>query len=174
MRTERSTLPKRRSLRLQGYDYRATGAYFVTICAAGKYPLFGFIRGGKVHLNNLGQIVNDCWASIELIRKQVSLDAYIVMPNHIHGIIRLTEESEATAIPTRVQGMTSGSLGAILAQYKSIVTKRGQTLAPAAPRQIWQRNYYDHIIRNQKSLDKIRRYIVENPLRWQDDEFYIE
>ncbi|MDE2638380.1 MAG: transposase, partial [Chloroflexota bacterium] len=104
----------------------------------------------------------------------VTLDRYIVMPNHIHGIILLTGESESTVTPARGQGMASGSLGAILAQYKSIVTKRGQTLAPAAPRQIWQRNYYDHIIRSQKSLDQIRQYIVENPLRWQDDEFYID
>lgn len=173
MQTQRPTLPNRRSLRLQGYDYRASGAYFVTICTVAKRPIFGSVRDGKVRLNSLGNIAHSCWRQIERIRSGVSLDAYIVMPNHIHGILLFTGESAAANDPAQAQGLAASSLGAVLAQYKSIVTKRGQKLAPPAPRPIWQRNYYDHIIRNTASLEKIRRYIIANPARWMDDEYYI-
>ena len=104
----------------------------------------------------------------------MSLDAYIVMPNHIHGILLLNGRTDATEDPVSGPGMAAGSLGAILAQYKSFVTKCGQKLAAAAPRQIWQRNYYDHVIRSEASLEKIRRYIVENPARWEEDHVYID
>lgn len=172
MQNPRHSGPNRRSLRLQGYDYLSSGAYFVTICTVEKRPLFGMVRQGKVQLNELGQIADNCWKQIERLRREIALDAYIVMPNHIHGILHFSTEAAAANAPAAARELAAGSLGAILGQYKSIVTKRSQFLQspPAGP--IWQRNYYDHIIRSAASLAKIRQYIAENPARWVDDDLY--
>ncbi len=161
MRNARHSLPIRRSLRLQGYDYCSSGAYFVTICTVEKRPLFGTVRDGLVQLNEVGQIADSCWQAIEHIRGGITLESYIVMPNHVHGILLFHSEGAA------------GSLGAIIGQYKSVVTKRSRLLPSPSSSHIWQRNYYDHIIRSATSLEKIRQYIVENPARWADDDLYI-
>ena len=173
MQKPRRSLPNRRSLRLHGYDYRSSGAYFVTICTAEKRPLFGMVRDGSVQLNELGQVADNCWKQIERVRSGVALDAYIVMPNHIHGILLFSEEASAANAPTAARELAAGSLGAILGQYKSIVTKRSQLTRSPPKGPIWQRNYFDHIIRSAASLEKIRQYIVENPARWVDDDLYI-
>lgn len=173
MQNSRHSLPKRRSLRLQGYDYRNSGVYFVTICTAEKRPLFGTVRQGAVHLNEIGQIADNCWKQIERVRSGIALDAYIVMPNHIHGILLFSEADAADCTPADARDSAAGSLGAIIGQYKSIVTKRSQFTRSPPARPIWQRNYYDHIIRSAASLEKIRQYIVENPARWLDDDMYI-
>lgn len=166
-------LPNRRSLRLQGFDYRSSGAYFVTICTAEKRPLFGALREGSVRLNELGQIASECWRAIEHIRHGITLDAYIVMPNHIHGILLFHEDAAAASAAAVGQSLLSGSLGAIIGQYKSVVTKRSQALLTPPKPPIWQRNYHDHIIRSEDSLQTIRQYIIENPGRWMDDDFYV-
>ncbi len=167
------SLPNRRSLRLQGYDYRNSGAYFVTICTAYNQPLFGAVRDGSVLLNELGQIADHCWQHIERVRSGIALDAYIVMPNHIHGILLFSTEYAADKAPAATSELTAGSLGAVLGQYKSIVTKRSQSLRSPPTSPVWQRNYHDHIIRSAALLEKIRQYIIENPARWVDDELYI-
>ena len=173
MQNPRHSLPNRRSLRLQGYDYRSSGVYFVTICTVEKRPLLGMIRDRSVQLNELGQIADNCWKQIERVRSGIANDAYIVMPNHIHGILHFSTEDVTDNAPAAVRDLAAGSLGAILGQYKSIVTKRSQFLRPPPPRSIWQRNYYDHIIRSVASLEKIRQYIFENPAPWVDDDLYI-
>ena len=173
MKNPRHSLPNRRSLRLQGYDYRGAGAYFVTICTMEKRPLFGTVRDGSVQLNELGQIADNCWKQIERVRRAIAMDAYIVMPNHIHGILHFSTKDAAANAPATARELAAGSLGAILGQYKSIVTKRSQFLHSPPTPPIWQRNYYDHIIRSAASLEKIRQYIVDNPARWVDDDLYI-
>ena len=165
--------PERSSLRLKGYDYRNSGAYFVTICTADKQPLFGMVRDGRVQLNEFGQIANDCWQQIERVRSGIAIDVYIVMPNHIHGILHFCGDVTAAKPPAAARELAAGSLGAIIGQYKSIVTKRSRFIASPPTHPIWQRNYYDHIIRGAASLEKIRRYIVENPARWVDDVLYV-
>ena len=160
-------------MRLSGYDYRTPGAYFVTICTAGNQPLFGEVQEGRVQLNELGKIADGCWKAIEHIRGGIAVDRHIVMPNHIHGILHFSTEDVTDNVPAAVRDLAAGSLGAILGQYKSIVTKRSQFLRPPPPRSIWQRNYYDHIIRSVASLEKIRQYIFENPAPWVDDDLYI-
>ena len=172
MQNPRHSLPNRRSLRLQGYDYRSSGAYFVTICTVEKRPLFGRVRQGRVQLNELGHLVDDCWKQIERVRRGVAIDAYIVMPNHVHGVLLFHTEDAAAKVSAAACELAAGSLGAVLGQYKSIVTKRSQFLQSPPTRPIWQRNYYDHIIRSAASLEKIRQYIVENPVRWMDDVLY--
>ncbi len=173
MRNTRHTLPVRRSLRLHGYDYRSSCAYFVTICTAEKQPLFAGVRDGRIQHNELGQIAESCWQQIERIRTGIALDAYIVMPNHVHGILLFSGEDVAVNTPTAGRGLAAGSLGAVLAQYKSAVTKQSRFIESPPTDPIWQRNYHDHIIRSSASLDRIRRYIIENPARWEDDEMYV-
>ena len=173
MHNPRHSLPNRRSVRLQGHDYRSSGAYFVTICTVEKQPLFGMICDGSVQLNELGQIADNCWKQIERIRSGIAIDAYIVMPNHIHGILHFSMEDVTENTPTAVRDLASGSLGAIVGQYKSIVTKQCRFLPRPPPHPIWQRNYYDHIIRSAASLEKIRQYIFDNPARWEEDDLHI-
>ena len=173
MQNPRQSLPNRRSARLQGYDYRTSGAYFVTICTAEKRPLFGMVGEGSVQVNELGQIADNYWKQIERVRRGIAIDVYIILPNHIHGILQFHKEDTADNAPTATPELAAGSLGAVLGQYKSIVTKHSQLLRSPPRRPIWQRNYYDHIIRSAASLEKIRQYIVENPARWVDDDLYI-
>ena len=131
------------------------------------------VRDGSVQLNELGQVADNCWKQIERVRSGVALDAFIVMPNHIHGILLFSTEASPADAPATAREFAGGSLGAILGQYKSIVTKRSQLTRSPPTRPIWQRNFYDHIIRSEASLEKIRQYIVDNPARWLDDELYI-
>jgi len=138
-----------------------------------KRPLFGLVREGQVQLSELGLLADNCWKQIETVRSEIALDAYIVMPNHIHGILHVSSEITAPRATSAARELTAGSLGAIIGQFKATVTKRSQFLQPPPMRPIWQRNYYDHIIRSAAALEKIRQYIVRNPARWEDDELYI-
>ncbi|MCX8025667.1 MAG: hypothetical protein N3A60_10730, partial [Thermanaerothrix sp.] len=179
------------------------GAYFVTLCTHQRGHLFGAVVEGTMVLNPYGKIVGEEWFRTAVIRPYVRLDSleFVVMPNHIHGIIWLetvgAEYDEATHVgaeydgavgatrrvaptrgaiqrvaPTRTpNGPAPGSIGAIIGQFKSIVTKRINVLrgTPGAP--VWQRNYYEHIIRDERALATIRHYIAENPIRWALDHY---
>ncbi len=171
--------------RLKDYDYTQNGAYFVTICAHERRRIFGQVADGAMVLNAWGQIVMDEWEQTAIVRPNVALDAFIVMPNHVHGVLIITESVGATrnnVIPvgaTRRVAPTSttlqsGSLGAIIGQFKSMVTKRINRLPHAPDHPIWQRNYYEHIIRNEESLNTIRAYIATNPAKWAEDKLFIE
>jgi REP element-mobilizing transposase RayT len=170
----------RRSIRLKGYDYRKHGAYFVTICTVQRACIFGEIVNDSVFLNTLGEIATEEWLKTGKIRESVEIDHFVVMPNHIHGIIvildvdsarvnrRLTPTGSArsTNNTREWRGTISGSLNAIVQQYKSAVTKLINRVreTPGAP--VWQRNYYEHIIRNEAALNSIRQYIDANPINW--------
>lgn len=173
----------RRSIRLKDYDYSQAGAYFVTICAWNRECLFGDVLNGQMVLNENGLIVHREWVRSKTIRPYVELDGFVVMLNHFHGIIVLTDDVGATRrvahgemarqrlAPTEwIAGVQSGSLGAIIGQFKSIVTKQINKIRNAPGCAVWQRNYYEHIIRNIDDLEKIRGYIETNPVRWKDDE----
>ena len=175
------SLPSRRSIRLQGYDYSQSGAFFVTICTYQNACLFGEIRDGKMTVNNLGLIVTDCWSQITQVRPNVELDAFILMPNHLHGILFIFDKNTADVAtrPKRTANdsesrLASGSLGVIIGQFKRAVTIRSKLLNKPPEQAIWQRNYYEHIVRNERSLDDIRKYIVENPGKWLDDSLYVQ
>lgn len=204
----------RRSIRLKDWDYTTPGAYFVTLVARGRECLFADIVSGQPRLTAIGQIVQKEWFETAHLRCNVRLypDEFIVMPNHIHGIIWIVDPVDSvgaqrrcapttTTIPTthvgdendipaivlrtsihsdpivkaqrRCAPTTSptpakGSLGAILRAYKSAVTRRANLLAGTSL-PVWQRNYYEHIIRSQPELDAIRAYIRGNPDRWELD-----
>src|SRR5262249_42136977 len=150
--------PQRKSPRLQGYDYTQSGAYFITICTYKRAHRFGRVTGGAMVLYPLGQIAVDCWNAIPDHFAAVELDAAVVMPNHIHGIIVLPGGGAA--------------LGTIIGAYKAAVTREARRQQSAAPDTIWHRRYYDRIIRNKRALERIREYIVSNPARWQATRSY--
>jgi len=183
----------RRSVRLIDYDYSQEGLYFVTICVQKWQCIFGGIVDNEMILNKYGQIAHDEWTKTPEIRSNVQLDVFVVMPNHIHGIIIINENIRDTCENTR-RGVShtpannggvcntpisnkgvcntplrspSNTIGAIIRGYKSAVSKQ-------LGRSIWQRNYWEHIIRSQQSHQIITDYIINNPSKWENDRFYTE
>jgi REP element-mobilizing transposase RayT len=171
----------RRSIRLKGYDYSQAGAYFVTIVTYQRDLLFGEIKNGEMHLNALGGIADECWRAIPDHFPNVELAAHVVMPNHMHGILVFNNNDvDANAststgrgtiyrAPTeQFQKPVPGSLPTIVRTYKSAVTRRiGREYNITG---IWQRNYYEHVIRNHEEWDRIHRYIEANPRSWNEDQ----
>jgi putative transposase len=163
----------RHSLRLRGYDYAQPGAYFVTICAWQRQEVFGRIEEGQMQLNEWGQVAAECWATIPAHFAHVTLDEWTIMPNHMHGILVITVvgarqcRAPTDRAPTEQFGHpVSGSIPTVIRSCKSAVTKRINVLRNAATSPIWQRNYYEHIVRNQRELAAIRAYIHNNPAQW--------
>src|SRR5262245_6602365 len=162
----------RHSIRLRGYDYTRAGAYFVTACTHARECLFGRIAGGEIRPSTYGAIALECWQSIPEHCPHVDVDAFVVMPNHVHGILVLVEDTARSSYAPaqeRFSKPVAGSLPTVVRLYKAAVTRRINDLrgTPGAP--VWQRNYYEHIIRDQASLDRIRAYIASNPSRWKPD-----
>jgi putative transposase len=167
----------RKSIRLPEYDYSQEGAYYITICAQNRRCLFGEIANGRMLLNQYGKIADQCWQAIPQHVTNTLLGEYIIMPNHIHGTIIITEPSlgtrHAVSLPSRklFGKPQSGSLSTIVRSYKSAVTKQINVVRAKNEPAIWQSRFYEHVIRNDKSYNRIRRYILDNPLYWpQDDE----
>jgi putative transposase len=160
------------SLRLPDYDYTQPGAYYVTIVTWQRRCVFGEIVDGVMQLNDSGYIVTEEWEKTPQIRPLIEMDEFVVMPNHVHGIILINEKSVGAMrriAPTQPNGAIPDSIGAILGQIKSITTKQINRLRNTPGAQLWQRNYYDHIIRSEKELNQIRAYIQTNPHRWELD-----
>ena len=175
----------RRSIRLQGYDYSQKGMYFLTICVKDKECIFGTISDGNMILNVIGHIVANEWENTPNIRDNIALHDYVIMPNHLHGIIEITynknnEEQVGDFVSPKK------SIGAIVRGFKIATIKRIKALISTVEEndsspieewiinhlpQIWQRNYYEHIIRNYEDHERIANYINTNPLRWNEDMF---
>ena len=170
----------RRSIRLVEYDYSRTGAYFVTICTQNRECLFGDIVDGMVRLNEWGKIIKEEWFRTESVRPNIRLDAYTIMPNHFHGIIVvadsvgarrcLAHKERATHRVAPTSGIRPDSLGSIIGQFKSNVTRRINASCGAPGIPVWQRNYFEHVIRNDEEWNRTREYIQNNPLNWETDE----
>jgi putative transposase len=163
---------RRKSLRLKGYNYKQAGAYFVSICTLNRACLFGNIISEEMVLNDAGRIVADEWIKTVEIRNNIDLDEWVVMPNHFHGILVINEcRGTARRAPTVEQfgKPVPGSIPTIIRSFKSAVTKRINELRNSPGAKIWQRNYYEHIIRNENELNQIREYITNNPLKWEFD-----
>ena len=169
----------RRSIRLARYDYTQPGAYFLTIRCQRQGPAFGTITNGIVRLNEIGLLVQQCWLAIPQHFPTVQLDESVVMPDHIHGIASIIEESRAhpairpAALPGEAASTTASilpvqaSVGTIVATFKAAVTRNvRQTMPSIGP--LWQRNYYEHVIRNEHELRALREYIRANPIRWHE------
>ncbi|MBI5806738.1 transposase [candidate division TA06 bacterium] len=167
----------RKSIRLPEYDYSQEGAYFITICTHGRSCLFGKIVNSRMELNGHGEIADKSWREIPQHFTNVLLGEYIIMPNHIHGTIIIieppSETRHAVSLPSGASfgKPQAGSLSTIVRSYKSAVTRQINVVRAKNEPAIWQSRFYEHVIRNDKSYNKIRRYIVDNPLCWpQDDE----
>ena len=179
---------RRRSIRLKGYDYSQAGAYFITVCAWNKECLFGEIKDGEMLLNEYGEIIMKCWDTIPSHFLHVETDEFIVMPNHMHGIVLVNNcrgevsppFSEVVAFNSKTkkapkQGgetppLRNITFGQIVAYFKYQSAKQinQNRNTPRVP--VWQRNYYEHIIRDDRELQAIREYTRYNPLKWDEDE----
>ena len=168
------------SNRYKNWDYRKNGYYFITICTQNRQHFFGEIEDGKMELNKIGEVVHAEWYASEKIRQHIYLDEFVIMPNHIHGIVIIDNDGRdvlqnvSTNTTTNPKNKfmaeispSSNSLSMMIRQFKSAVTRHAR---PIMPQFMWQRNYYDHIIRNEKALEKIREYIFYNPTKWQSDQ----
>ncbi len=171
----------RQSIRLSGYNYESSGYYFVTICTTKHKSLFGDIVNGKMILNQEGEIVSINWLKTLKIRKNVKLEEWVIMPNHIHGILIinnhnniLNDNDKCFYKYSNVKKMfksPSNTIGSIIRGFKSSVTKEVRQLYDRPQMKIWQRNYHDHIIRNENEYYKISSYIRNNPQNWKHDCF---
>ncbi len=161
---------KRKSNRLKDYDYSQGGYYFITICTYDKKCIFGNIINDKMVLNNLGRVAEKEWQKTASMRNNVELKEFVIMPNHIHAIIVIkdVEGISSYALTDKFRSPTK-TLGAIIRGYKSSVTKQINILRNIKGMPIWQRNYYEHIIRNTQELEKIQEYIINNQLKWSED-----
>jgi putative transposase len=200
----------RKSIRLKGYDYTQPGAYFVTLVTQERACIFGEVVNGEMYMSLLGQVVNREWIRLSNRFPNVELDGFMVMPNHLHGIIVLVDVGRGTGeyggseVPTvhpraPTEGFGApvpGSIPTIIRSYKSSVTQRAQWMGrgmgnldckgtgmidrcldssqnprtpTCAPTRVWQRNYYEHVIRNETEWERIRAYIRDNPKQWEDD-----
>ena len=160
----------RRSIRYEGFDYSQSGAYFVTVCAWNRECLFGQVAGTAVELTREGQIAQEEWLKTAQHRPHVRLDQYVVMPNHFHGIVILEgQEGTARRAPTRFGEALPKSLPTLIGAFKSAAARRINLLRGTSGQPVWQRNYFEHIIRNDESLSQIRLYIANNPLHWDVD-----
>jgi len=186
----------RRSIRLKGYDYTQPGAYFVTMVVLNRDALFGQITNGKMNLNPTGQIIRVTWLKLPATFA-VRLDEWVIMPNHFHGIIWIlvgagvrvkqwpdplsTGEAYGNKVfgvseillpyasPQPPKGTQPGSLNAVVQNFKSVSTRKINQALQTPGSKIWQRDYYERIIRNERELIATRQYIRDNPLRWEQD-----
>jgi REP element-mobilizing transposase RayT len=186
----------RKSIRLKDYDYSSAGLYFITICCQDMVCRYGHVENGEMILNEFGQIANDEWIKLSDRFENFELDVFQIMPNHMHGIIKLnapvvsgftpdqSSQNEPNAIESEnikhitIEKKTSNnnpSISDIIGAYKSIVSNgcleiyksRNQMMG-----KLWQRNFYEHIIRDEKGYKNISNYIVNNPQKWEEDKFY--
>jgi putative transposase len=179
-----SDKPQRKSVRLKEYDYSIPGWYYVTLCTYDRINVFGKVFNAKMRLNESGNIVEQEWLMTKKIRSNVDLDYYVIMPNHIHGIIILNSRGELNSPTENIKGRMqyaptnskfrspSQTLGAIIKGFKSSVTKRIRATTGGTSLKVWQRNYYENVIRNELDLHNIRQYIELNPFKWELDEYY--
>lgn len=187
---------KRQSIRLKGYDYSQSGLYFITICCYQRECLFGNIINSQIILNNFGQLIKEEWLKSAEIRKEIEFDDFVIMPNHFHGIVIINQEINSDFMKNDVDfqdnnvgangrsplqqiqssrpkiSMKPKSISSLIAGFKSATTKKINIIRNTPQNPVWQRNYYDHIIRNDESLAKIREYVQNNPLSWENDQLH--
>ena len=177
--------PKRRNVRLSSYDYSQPGAYFITICTHGGRCLFGDIVDWQVSLNAVGDAIKEEFLRSFEIRKEMSPDAWVIMPNHLHAIVVISEVASALRFdsgdlpvaPTgalKRPGPRQRSISSLVGGFKAAATRRVRQRDGAQRRRIWQRNYYEHVIRNEREFERLRDYTIGNPSRWFEDSLHPE
>jgi putative transposase len=168
----------RRSIRLKGFDYSSNNAYFITVRVEKRQCLLGEIVNAVMVLSECGKIIVECWNDLPNHYSNIQLDQYVVMPNHFHGIIQIGGElkdgpkiTKEGGLETRPYGRTRG-LAEIVRGFKIFSARRINTMLWISGKAFWQRNYYEHVIRNDNDSNRIRQYIVTNPANWQSDTLY--
>lgn len=164
----------RHSIRLKGYDYSQPGAYFSTVVTAARASLFGDIADGNMHVNETGEIVLAVWRDLPNHYPFLQLGTFVVMPNHVHGIVVLTVDVGAglRPAPTDRPAPTIGDrygLPEIVRAFKSFSARRVNAFLGKAGHSLWQRNYYEHVIRDEREWERLHRYIESNPSQWEQD-----
>ena len=178
-----SNIHHRRSIRLKGYDYSQAGAYFITICCENRGCRFGKIENGEMLLNEFGQIAHNEWMKLAERFENFELDVFQIMPNHIHGIIALNTVGATLAVAQKNvvnnydlrAGASPATVSDIVGAYKSLVANgclEIYKLKNESMGKLWQRNYHEHVIRNEQSYYTISNYIIDNPAKWNEDKFY--
>ncbi len=186
-------MERKNSLRLSNYNYSVSGTYFITICSYKREEFFGEITNNLIHLNDYGKIIHDCWYQIPTNYKKIKLDDFVIMPNHIHGIIWIvgaihespeekrkiheTPENKLTLgngvireLPLRIERRKM-LISKIIGRFKMNSAKLINNIRNSKGSHVWQRSYYDHIIRNETDLNNTKAYIQNNPLNWRTDEY---
>ena len=155
--------------RLQNWNYASDGRYFITICTNGREHIFGVVEQGIMQLNQYGRIAEQCWFDLPNHYSNLILDAFIVMPNHLHGIMIINN----TAVETGLKPVSTASNGHGIFEFvralKTFSSRRMNELDNTPGKSRWQSRFHDHIIRNEQELHRIRRYILNNPSQWEKD-----
>ena len=165
--------PHRKQIRLKGYDYSAGGYYFITICTQNRKNILSNVVGAdsisaRIRLNKAGKMINNIYLDLENQFKYIKLHDYVIMPNHIHGIIEICERADMESAPTVNEIIQTFKRYTTIEYIKGV--KKG--IYQSFYKRIWQRNYYEHVIRNEKEYYKIVEYIQNNPLKWEEDKYF--
>lgn len=162
---------RRRSIRLPCYDYCREGVYFVTICSHQRECILGETKEGTLKLNDIGHVVKDCWEEIPKHFPNMELDQYVIMPNHIHGLIVIERQlpGRKRSSPDR-NNVAPQSLGVVVRSFKAAVSRAVKQRSKGSVSPVWQRNYFEHVVRNDEDFSRIREYIFLNPIQWEEDE----
>jgi putative transposase len=181
----------RKSIRLKNYNYTQQGAYYITICASKRvcrggsrtsldihHNTFGHIKNGKMILNDIGKIIHDSWLWLADQYAYVGLDKFIIMPNHMHGVILLMD---TMGMVIKVKGASRGAptsrmlhkpLGQLIGAFKTVSTKKINAIRNTSGVRLWQRDFYEHVISDESDFSRIREYIINNPKNWENDKYY--
>jgi REP element-mobilizing transposase RayT len=164
----------RRSIRAQTHDYSRGSTYFLTLCVESRECLFGDVIDRQVTLTSYGEIVRDEWWRSGLLRSELVLDRLIVMPNHLHAIVSITNPPSIDRVGAHGRApllyRPPRSVGSFIAGFKAVTTRRINEVRGAPGSRVWQRNYHEHIIRDKDDLERVRSYIANNPSCWNEDE----
>ncbi len=164
----------RRSIRLKGYDYSQVGCYFITICTHNREMSFGNVVDGLMKLNEYGKMVANTWNDLPNHNHNIQMDNFVIMPNHVHGVIVINDVGTDTVgagsepTPTKKKHKHHG-LPEIIRQFKTFSARRINKIRQSPDIHVWQRNYFEHIIRNENEMNRIRKYISENSSKWDMD-----
>lgn len=163
----------RRSIRLREFDYSSSGGYFVTTCVQNRECLFGNIFNGVMALNDAGMLVESVWNGLTEHFPSIGFDAFVVMPNHVHFIVTIVvpgeDEDDGAAQENRATQGCAPTLAQVVGAFKSISAAQVNSLLSRTGQPLWQRNYYERVVRNEAELNGFRDYIIHNPLKWEDD-----
>ncbi len=163
---------RRNTLRHANHSYTQPGAYFITICAHKGIPVFGCIVDERMELNPLGRIAHRAWLDLPNRHTHIKVDPFVIMPNHVHALIWIQAEITEGSTAREYGNPVAGSISMLVTAYKGAVTKKANNANEMPGPSLWQRNFYDRIVRSERELANVQEYIRTNPVRWQKDQLH--